>query len=347
MATFNATTTTTTTSSPMRRNNYEKAVNINNNNKNKLLPLVNAANNVVFFEQQLKLDEQESLKQRYNTLPLSTNNSSYPNNNATAPNLTISMPKSSFLPSIQQPHQQNQLNNHTPVTTTTTTTSTILKPAQTNSKQQNPKLTNSNITSTFSRLNELSSNLDRLQWPIRIRKLVNLNDYYKNNTCLTLQSNRYICIRDSVHSKLAIVDLQTSSTTVNNNNSNNKNMCYYLNVNVEMAIMHLTKKILAIKVKHLIQIVDLNDNKKLREHALSDDERDIVYWKWLTFKCLAFVTRRSVFHWSLFDTVNNEKPIKQFDLSERLIANFPRIVNYLVDASEKCFILIGRQSSVN
>ena len=186
----------------------------------------------------------------------------------------------------------------------------------------------------FFRLHELSSKLDHVKWPIRVRKIADLTELLKldrkhflnRRNTITIQSNRYVCIRDAIeHAKLVVVDLADIKNVI------------YMNVSVDEAIMHLNKKIIAIKVKRMLQIVDLNENRKLKEFEFVDGE--FLFWKWINYKALAIISSTSIYHWNLFDSINNDRPIKQFDLDPRLGGY--RIVNYLVSPNEKCFVIVG------
>ena len=147
---------------------------------------------------------------------------------------------------------------------------------------------------------------------------------------LTLESEKYICIREETEgsAQVVVVELQ------NNNNIIRRPM------KAEAAIMNPQHNIIALKAKnetsggHFVQVYNLDSKQKLKVH---DFPEQIVYWRWLTATRLAIVTTRTVFHWNI---EGNDSPGRVFDRAGPL-EGAAQIIGYSTDNSETWCLLTG------
>jgi len=164
--------------------------------------------------------------------------------------------------------------------------------------------------------------------PVGFREILNLTQLgigadsikFKN---VTLQSNRYVCVKEEGKNSLAIID--TASKNV-----------LRLPVAVDSAIMNPVSKVVALRANNNLQIYNLEIKSKMKTATLDN----VVFWKWLDPKTVAIVTDTSVFHWSMdgnaepqliFERVANAQPVQ--------------IINYCASADSKWLILGGITTS--
>jgi len=173
------------------------------------------------------------------------------------------------------------------------------------------------------------------QAPVKVQPIVDLQSLGLNQNSfrfgfLTLESEKYICIRDEAQdgsAQVVVVELQ------NNNNVIRRPM------KAEAAIMNPTQNIIALKAKnessggHFVQVYNLDAKQKIKVH---DFPEPIVYWRWLSHSKLALVTVRSVYHWSM---EGSDVPKKMFDRSGPLEGANAQIIGYATDASEAWLLL--------
>ena len=147
---------------------------------------------------------------------------------------------------------------------------------------------------------------------------------------LTLESEKYICIREEAEgsAQVVVVELQ------NGNNIIRRPM------KAEAAIMNPQNNIIALKAKnegsggHFVQIYNLDSKTKLKVH---DFPEPILYWRWLSVSKLAIITSRTVFHWSLEGA---DAPVRIFDRAGPL-EGAAQIINYATDGTETWCLLTG------
>ncbi|KAJ5895242.1 clathrin heavy chain [Penicillium taxi] len=173
--------------------------------------------------------------------------------------------------------------------------------------------------------------------PIKFTELVNLTSVgiaptSVSFTSCTLESDHYVCVRQKLDEdekpQVIIIDLK-------NNNSVIKRP-----INADSAIMHWNKNIIALKAAgRTIQIFDLGAKAKLKSSVMNED---IVYWTWLSETTLGLVTDKSVFHWDVYDSAQ-QNPVKVFDRLPNLSAC--QIINYRVNSEEKWMVLVGISSA--
>ncbi|KAI0239202.1 Clathrin heavy chain [Massospora cicadina] len=164
--------------------------------------------------------------------------------------------------------------------------------------------------------------------PIRTQEHLQLqalgiNPAFIGFTTLTMESDKYICVREKVGeaNQLVIVDLSDINNLVKRP------------ITADSAIMHLTQKIIALKAGRQLQIFNLETKAKVKSHLLSED---VIFWKWINPTALGLVTEKAVFHWSLKD---DGAPVKIFDRHASLEGC--QIINYRVNTEMNWMMLIG------
>ncbi|KAI9323711.1 hypothetical protein BX666DRAFT_1889687 [Dichotomocladium elegans] len=142
-------------------------------------------------------------------------------------------------------------------------------------------------------------------------------------TNLTMESDRFICVREQVNNtnQVVIVDLS-------HNNEVTKRP-----ITADSVIMHPTSKVMALKAGKQLQVFNLELKSKIASYMMPDEVR---FWRWLDIKTIAIVTDRSVFHWAI---EANTSPVKIFDRHANLEGS--QIINYRASLDHKWFVLIG------
>ncbi|KAG0039653.1 hypothetical protein BGZ82_007237 [Podila clonocystis] len=167
--------------------------------------------------------------------------------------------------------------------------------------------------------------------PIRFQEHVQLQSLGINaasigfNT-LTLESDRFICIRETTGEQnlVVIVDLTDPTNVIRRP------------ITADSAIMNPASKVIALKAGRQLQIFNLEMKTKVKAHLMHDD---VEFWKWISLKSLALVTGTSVYHWSM---EGDSQPVKVFDRHASLNGN--QIINYRVNSDEKWMVLVGISS---
>ncbi|KAG8220859.1 hypothetical protein J3R82DRAFT_2354 [Butyriboletus roseoflavus] len=145
---------------------------------------------------------------------------------------------------------------------------------------------------------------------------------------LTLESDHFICVREKVNeqNQVVIIDLADANNVLRRP------------ISADSAIMHPSKKILALKAGRTLQIFNIETKQKVKSHA---NNEDVVYWKWVSETTIGMVTETSVYHWSIGDQTS--APQKVFDRHATLAG--AQIINYRVSSDEKWLVLIGISSN--
>jgi len=141
---------------------------------------------------------------------------------------------------------------------------------------------------------------------------------------LTLESDHFICVREKINeqNQVVIIDLTDANNVLRRP------------IQADSAIMHPTKKILALKAQRTLQIFNIETKQKVKNHVSSED---IVFWKWVSETTIGMVTETAVYHWSIADQTS--PPQKVFERHPTL--NATQIINYRVTPDEKWLVLIG------
>ncbi|KAG0060203.1 hypothetical protein BGZ90_004132, partial [Linnemannia elongata] len=100
---------------------------------------------------------------------------------------------------------------------------------------------------------------------------------------LTLESDRFICVRDTTGEQnlVVIIDLTDPTNVIRRP------------ITADSAIMHPASKVIALKAGRQLQIFNLEMKTKVKSHLMHDD---VEFWKWISLKSLALVTGTAVYH---------------------------------------------------
>ncbi|KAF9258879.1 clathrin heavy chain [Marasmius fiardii PR-910] len=141
---------------------------------------------------------------------------------------------------------------------------------------------------------------------------------------LTLESDHFICIRESVNgqNQVVIIDLADANNVLRRP------------ISADSAIMHPRQKILALKAGRTLQIFNIETKQKVKSHV---NDADIVFWKWVNDSTIGIVTESSVYHWTISDQTS--PPQKVFERHATLSGT--QIINYRIASDEKWMVLIG------
>ncbi|KAL0481606.1 clathrin heavy chain [Acrasis kona] len=137
---------------------------------------------------------------------------------------------------------------------------------------------------------------------------------------VTMESDKFICIRDVQQKSIIIIDVANRSLTTNK-------------VNAESAIMNPISKVLALRAGTTLQIFNLEMRAKMKEVDMGEA---VLFWKWISASSLAIVTATAVYHWSMEGAAT---PKKMFDRLDKLEG--ATIINYRVNTSQQWLTLIG------
>ncbi|KAH6916189.1 clathrin heavy chain 1 [Coprinopsis sp. MPI-PUGE-AT-0042] len=141
---------------------------------------------------------------------------------------------------------------------------------------------------------------------------------------LTLESDHFICVREKINeqNQVVIIDLTDANNVLRRP------------ITADSAIMHPTKKILALKAQRTLQIFNIETKQKVKNHV---NNEDIVFWKWVSETTIGMVTENAVYHWTIADATS--PPQKVFDRHATLAGT--QIINYRITPDEKWMVLIG------
>lgn len=132
---------------------------------------------------------------------------------------------------------------------------------------------------------------------------------------LTMESDKYICIREKVGdtSQVVIIDLGDPANPIRRP------------ITAESAIMNPASKVIALRGETRIilicllllffislffsllyvasgknlQIFNIEMKSRMKSHTMTED---VTFWKWISLNTLVLVTETSVFHWSMEGT---------------------------------------------
>uniref|UniRef100_A0A1I8GPI0 Clathrin heavy chain n=1 Tax=Macrostomum lignano TaxID=282301 RepID=A0A1I8GPI0_9PLAT len=164
--------------------------------------------------------------------------------------------------------------------------------------------------------------------PIKFQEHFQLQSVGINNasigfSTLTMESDRFICVRDKVGeaAQVVIVDLQDHKNPTRRP------------ISADSAIMNPVSKVIALKAGRNLQIFNLELKSKMKSHNMSED---VVYWRWITVNTIGMVTEAAVYHWSL---EGDQGPTKILDRHASLVGC--QVINYRCDSSQKWSLLVG------
>lgn len=146
---------------------------------------------------------------------------------------------------------------------------------------------------------------------------------------LTMESDKFICVREKVGdtNQVVIIDLADPTNPIRRP------------ISADSAIMNPASKVIALKAQKTLQIFNIEMKSKMKAHAMTDD---VIFWKWISLNTIALVTETSVYHWSM---EGDSTPQKIFDRHSSLTGC--QIINYRVDAAQNWLLLIGISAQQN
>jgi len=146
---------------------------------------------------------------------------------------------------------------------------------------------------------------------------------------LTMESDKYICVREKVGETNQVVIIDMSDTT----NPIRRP------ISADSAIMNPASKVIALKAQKTLQIFNIEMKAKMKAHVMTDD---VIFWKWISLNLIALVTETSVYHWSM---EGDSQPQKIFDRHSSLTGC--QVINYRTDAAQNWLLLIGISAQQN
>uniref|UniRef100_A0A1W7RAR4 Clathrin heavy chain n=1 Tax=Hadrurus spadix TaxID=141984 RepID=A0A1W7RAR4_9SCOR len=170
--------------------------------------------------------------------------------------------------------------------------------------------------------------------PIRFQEHLQLTNIGINaanigfNT-LTMESDKFICVREKVgdSAQVVIIDMSNSTNPIRRP------------ISADSAIMNPASKVIALKAMRTLQIFNIEMKSKMKAHTMNED---VIFWKWINVNTIALVTETAVFHWSM---EGDSQPTKMFDRHSTL--NGCQIINYRNDHKLQWLLLIGISAQQN
>jgi len=146
---------------------------------------------------------------------------------------------------------------------------------------------------------------------------------------LTMESDKYICVREKVGdtNQVVIIDMNDTTNPIRRP------------ISADSAIMNPASKVIALKAQKTLQIFNIEMKSKMKAHVMTDD---VIFWKWISLNTIALVTETSVYHWSM---EGDSQPQKIFDRHSSLSGC--QIINYRCDAAQNWLLLIGISAQQN
>uniref|UniRef100_A0A8C5CK67 Clathrin heavy chain n=1 Tax=Gadus morhua TaxID=8049 RepID=A0A8C5CK67_GADMO len=146
---------------------------------------------------------------------------------------------------------------------------------------------------------------------------------------LTMESDKFICIREKVgdQNQVVIVDMSDPTNPIRRP------------ISADSAIMNPASKVIALKAAKTLQIFNIEMKSKVKAHNMTEE---VMFWKWISVNTVALVTEATVYHWSM---EGDSQPIKVFDRHASLAGC--QIINYRTDEQQKWLLLIGISAQQN
>uniref|UniRef100_A0A3B4DJ17 Clathrin heavy chain n=1 Tax=Pygocentrus nattereri TaxID=42514 RepID=A0A3B4DJ17_PYGNA len=168
-----------------------------------------------------------------------------------------------------------------------------------------------------------------IQGTIQVLQTIGVNPANIGFSCLTMESDRFICIREKVgeQNQVVIIDLSDPSNPIRRP------------ITADSAIMNPASKVIALKAARTLQIFNMEMKSKVKAHTMTDE---VMFWKWISINTIALVTDTAVYHWSM---EGDSQPIKIFDRHASLAGC--QIINYRTDEPQKWLLLIGISAQQN
>jgi len=170
--------------------------------------------------------------------------------------------------------------------------------------------------------------------PIRFQEHIQLQNVGINASnigfsTLTMESDKYICVREKVGETAQVVIIDMADAQ---NPSRRP-------ISADSAIMNPASKVIALKAGKTLQIFNIEMKSKMKAHNMTDD---VQFWKWISVNTVALATDTAVYHWSM---EGDSQPLKMFDRHSSLAGC--QIINYRTDAAQQWLLLIGISAQQN
>ncbi|XP_025089563.1 clathrin heavy chain 1 [Pomacea canaliculata] len=170
--------------------------------------------------------------------------------------------------------------------------------------------------------------------PIRFQEHLQLQNVGINAanigfSTLTMESDKYICVREKVGdlAQVVIIDMNDTANPIRRP------------ISADSAIMNPTSKVIALKAGKTLQIFNIEMKSKMKAHTLTED---VIFWKWISVNIIGLVTESSVYHWAM---EGDSQPQKVFDRHSTLAGC--QVINYRTDAKQQWLLLIGISAQQN
>nr|XP_032803266.1 clathrin heavy chain 1 isoform X1 [Petromyzon marinus] len=171
--------------------------------------------------------------------------------------------------------------------------------------------------------------------PIRFQEHIQLQNVGINPanigfSTLTMESDKFICVREKVaeQAQVVIIDMNDTANPIRRP------------ISADSAIMNPASKVIALKeAGKTLQIFNIEMKSKMKAHNMTDD---VLFWKWISLNTIALVTETAVYHWSM---EGDSQPAKAFDRHPSLAGC--QIINYRTDVKQKWLLLVGISAQQN
>lgn len=164
--------------------------------------------------------------------------------------------------------------------------------------------------------------------PIRFQEHIQLQNVGINAanigfSTLTMESDKFLCVREKVGdtAQVVIIDMSDTANPIRRP------------ISADSAIMNPTSKVIALKAGKTLQIFNIEMKSKMKAHNMTEE---VQFWKWISVNTIALATDNAVYHWSM---EGEASPQKVFDRHSSLAGC--QIINYRCDAAQKWLLLIG------
>ncbi|XP_012589734.1 PREDICTED: clathrin heavy chain 2 [Condylura cristata] len=170
--------------------------------------------------------------------------------------------------------------------------------------------------------------------PIRLQEHFQLQNLGINPanigfSTLTMESDKFICVREKVGEKAQVVIIDMS----------NPMAPFRQPISAESAIMNPASKVIALKAGKILQIFNIEMKSKVKAYTMAEE---VIFWKWVSVNTVALVTETAVYHWSV---EGDSQPVKMFDRLSNLAGC--QIIHYRTDKCQKWLLLIGISAQQN
>lgn len=170
--------------------------------------------------------------------------------------------------------------------------------------------------------------------PIRFQEHLQLQNVGINAanigfSTLTMESDKFICIREKVGetAQVVIIDMNDTANPIRRP------------ISADSAIMNPTSKVIALKAGKTLQIFNIEMKSKMKAHTMTEE---VIFWKWISVNVIGLVTDQACYHWAM---EGDSQPQKVFDRHSNLAGC--QIINYRTDAKQQWLLLVGISAQQN